>query len=57
MDNTFSYMPGFGNEFSSEALPNALPSHNSPQHPPYQLYTEQLNGTAFTVPRKSNQKW
>jgi len=43
---------GFGNTFSSEALPGALPvGQNSPQRTPYGLYAEQLSGTAFTVPR------
>ena len=46
------YLSGFGNEFSSEALPGALPvGQNSPQKVPYGLYTELLSGTAFTVPR------
>lgn len=47
-----SYLSGFGNQFSSEALAGALPAgRNSPQHPPYGLYAEQFSGTAFTVPR------
>ncbi|MFF7709908.1 homogentisate 1,2-dioxygenase [Pseudomonas sp. NPDC007930] len=46
------YQPGFANHFSSEALPGALPvGQNSPQQVPFGLYTEQLSGTAFTVPR------
>ncbi|MBA1235533.1 homogentisate 1,2-dioxygenase [Pseudomonas stutzeri] len=46
------YLSGFGNQFSSEALPGALPvGQNSPQKVPYGLYTELLSGTAFTVPR------
>src|SRR5262245_11200768 len=46
------YQSGFGNEFSSEALPGALPvGQNSPQKVPYGLYTELLSGTAFTVSR------
>jgi len=51
------YMSGFGNEFASEALPNALPKgQNSPQLCPYGLYAEQLSGTAFTAPRSHNQR-
>ena len=51
------YMSGFGNHFVSEALENALPKgQNSPQVCPYKLYAEQLSGTAFTAPRKSNQR-
>ncbi|MBB4864783.1 homogentisate 1,2-dioxygenase [Pseudomonas nitritireducens] len=47
-----AYQSGFGNEFSSEALPGALPvGRNSPQQVPFGLYAEQLSGTAFTVPR------
>jgi len=46
------YQPGFGNEFSSEALAGALPrDQNTPQVPPLGLYIEELNGTAFTAPR------
>ena len=43
------YMPGFGNDFETEALPDALPQGmNSPQRVNYGLYAEQLSGTAFT---------
>jgi len=43
------YMPGFGNDFETEALPDALPQGmNSPQKCNYGLYGEQLSGTAFT---------
>ncbi|WP_374442767.1 homogentisate 1,2-dioxygenase [Pseudomonas panipatensis] len=49
---SLAYQSGFNNQFSSEALPGALPSgRNSPQQAPYGLYAEQLSGTAFTVPR------
>lgn len=45
------YMPGFGNDFETEALPGALPQgQNSPQKCAYGLYAEQLSGTAFTAP-------
>ncbi len=51
------YQSGFGNEFATEALPGALPvGRNSPQRPPYGLYTEQLSGTAFTAPRGENRR-
>ncbi|MGH8127728.1 MAG: homogentisate 1,2-dioxygenase [Gammaproteobacteria bacterium] len=51
------YMSGFGNEFSTEALPGALPvGQNSPQKAPYGLYTEQFSGTAFTAPRHLNRR-
>lgn len=47
---TEGYMPGFGNDFETEALPGALPQGmNSPQKCNYGLYGEQLSGTAFTA--------
>src|SRR5688500_4887036 len=50
------YQSGFGNHFSTEALPGALPvGRNSPQRTPLGLYTEVLSGTAFTAPRAENQ--
>jgi homogentisate 1,2-dioxygenase len=52
-----AYQSGFGNSFSSEALPGALPvGQNSPQRCPYGLYAEQLSGTGFTAPRASNRR-
>ena len=49
---TPGYMPGFGNDFETEALPGALPQGmNSPQKCDYGLYGEQLSGTAFTAER------
>ena len=51
------YQSGFGNTFSTEALPGALPvGRNSPQRCPYGLYAEQLSGTAFTAPRADNRR-
>lgn len=51
------YMPGFGNDFETEALPGALPiGQNSPQRCPYGLYAEQLSGTPFTAPRQTNKR-
>ncbi len=48
---TPGYMPGWGNDFETEALPGALPQGmNSPQKVNYGLYAEQLSGTAFTQP-------
>ena len=55
--STLQYQTGFGNEFATEALPNALPqSQNSPQKVAYGLYAEQLSGTAFTAPRHQNRR-
>ncbi|GHC79244.1 homogentisate 1,2-dioxygenase [Streptomyces flavofungini] len=52
-----SYLTGFGNEHSSEAVPGALPhGRNSPQRAPLGLYAEQLSGTAFTEPRAHNRR-
>ena len=51
------YQSGFGNEFASEAQPGALSlGQNNPQTPPLGLYTEQLSGTAFTVPNARNRR-
>ncbi len=51
------YQSGFGNEFASEAEKGALPlGQNNPQQPPLGLYTEQLSGTAFTVPNDRNRR-
>jgi homogentisate 1,2-dioxygenase len=48
---TAHYMPGWGNDFETEALPGALPQgRNSPQRCAYGLYAEQLSGSAFTRP-------
>jgi len=54
---TRSYMPGFGNDFETEALEGALPQgQNSPQRCPYGLYAEQLSGSPFTAPRSTNER-
>lgn len=51
------YMPGFGNDFETEALLGALPrGRNSPQKVNYGLYGEQLSGTAFTAPAHQNER-
>ncbi len=52
--DALEYQVGFANYFATEALPGALPPHNSPQRCPYGLYAEQLSGTAFTAPRAAN---
>jgi homogentisate 1,2-dioxygenase len=57
MATSLEYLPGFGNEFATEAMAGALPpTRNSPQKNPYGLYNEQLTGTAFTAPRGAN-RW
>jgi homogentisate 1,2-dioxygenase len=51
------YMPGFGNDFETEAVEGALPiGQNSPQRCPYGLYAEQLSGSPFTAPRVANER-
>ncbi len=50
-----AYQSGFGNTFSTEAVPGTLPvGQNSPQRGPRGLYAEVLSGTAFTAPRAEN---
>jgi homogentisate 1,2-dioxygenase len=50
-------MPGFGNDFETEALEGALPQgRNSPQRCAYGLYAEQLSGSPFTAPRGTNER-
>ena len=56
-NSALSYMTGFGNEFETEALPNALPKGQfNPQRVNYGLYAEQFSSTAFTAPRAHNRR-
>ncbi|EKM57782.1 uncharacterized protein PHACADRAFT_251625 [Phanerochaete carnosa HHB-10118-sp] len=56
-DDPYRYQVGFGNAFTSEAIPNVLPiGQNMPQKNKYELYTEGINGTTFTAPRAQNQQ-
>ena len=49
---TEGYMPGFGNDFETEALAGALPQgQNSPQKCAYELYAEQLSGCLLYTSR------
>lgn len=49
------YLQGFGNYHHTEAVEGALPKNqNSPQQCAFNLYAEQLSGTAFTRPRHQN---
>ena len=51
------YLSGFGNQFSSEAVPGTLPQgRNSPQRVAKGLYAELLSGSAFTAPRAENRR-
>lgn len=46
-------LTGFGNIHQSEAVKGILPeTQNSPQNLPYDLYAEQISGSAFTRERK-----
>ncbi len=55
--DVLNYLSGFGNQFETEALPGALPiGRNSPQRCAYGLYAEQLSGSPFTAPRKTNER-
>jgi homogentisate 1,2-dioxygenase len=55
MTASLSYLSGFGNEHSTEAIAGALPQgRNSPQQAPLGLYAEQVSGSAFTAPRADN---
>ena len=50
-----TYLSGFGNEHSTEAVAGALPQgRNSPQRVAFGLYAEQVSGSAFTAPRAEN---
>ncbi|KAK4705980.1 homogentisate 1,2-dioxygenase, partial [Phenoliferia sp. Uapishka_3] len=56
-EDPYTYQPGFGNSFASEAIPGCLPiGQNSPQKVKFGLYAEQLTATAFVAPRATNQK-
>jgi homogentisate 1,2-dioxygenase len=57
MSDELRYMTGFGGHFETEAVEGALPKgRNSPQRPPFGLYTEQLSGSSFTSPRHENRR-
>ncbi|MSR15206.1 MAG: homogentisate 1,2-dioxygenase [Gammaproteobacteria bacterium] len=57
IDDPFSYIGGFGNEHSSEAVAGALPvGQFSPQRTPFGLYPEKISATAFTAPRHENRR-
>lgn len=57
MKDSVTYQTGFGNTFESEAVEGSLPKgRNNPRKVPFDLYTEQISGTAFTSPRHVNQR-
>ncbi|KIY48782.1 putative homogentisate 1,2-dioxygenase [Fistulina hepatica ATCC 64428] len=52
-EDPYRYQVGFGNRFASEAIPGTLPfARNTPQKCKYDLYSEQLNGSAFISSRQ-----
>lgn len=54
---SLTYITGFGNEHSTEALTGALPvGRNMPQRPAYGLYTELFSETAFTELRANTRR-
>jgi homogentisate 1,2-dioxygenase len=54
---SLTYMAGFGNEHSSEALPGALPiGQNQPQRPAYGTYVELLSVTGFVEIRQNTRR-
>jgi homogentisate 1,2-dioxygenase len=55
MNDRYRYQNGFGNHFSSEAVPGSLPhGQNSPQKVAHGLYAEQLSGSSFLALRHEN---
>jgi homogentisate 1,2-dioxygenase len=55
--DTLIYQMGYGNEFATEAVKDALPKlGNTPLRAPHGLYAEQVSGTSFTTPRVHNRK-
>ncbi|EJP61418.1 homogentisate 1,2-dioxygenase [Beauveria bassiana ARSEF 2860] len=51
-NDPYSYTTGFGNRFISQALPGVISwSQNTPQKVKYDLYSEQLNGSAVNAKR------
>ncbi|KAI0346063.1 homogentisate 1,2-dioxygenase [Trametopsis cervina] len=56
-DDPYTYQVGFGNSFTSEAIPGGLPvGQNTPQKHKWGLYPESLNGTPFTNSRETNER-
>ncbi|QYS97887.1 Homogentisate 1,2-dioxygenase [Trichoderma simmonsii] len=58
-EEKYAYQNGFQSYHETAAIEDALPiGQNSPQKPPFGLYSEKLSGTAFTAPRSENlQSW
>lgn len=56
-NDPYKYQAGFGNSFSSEAVPGTLPQgQNSPRNVRLGLYAEQITASAFVAPRQANKK-
>ncbi|KAK2025125.1 homogentisate 1,2-dioxygenase [Colletotrichum zoysiae] len=56
-NDPYTYQPGFGNSFESEAIAGTIPrGQNSPRSIRYGLYAEQITGSSFVAPRHANKK-
>jgi homogentisate 1,2-dioxygenase len=56
-NDPYKYQEGFGNHFSSEAVPGTIPQgQNSPRNVRFGLYAEQMTASAFVAPRNANKK-
>ncbi|KAF4763196.1 hypothetical protein HAV15_001547 [Penicillium sp. str.  len=56
-NDPYEYQSGFGNAFTSEAIPGTIPhGQNSPRNVRFGLYAEQMTATAFVAPRHCNKK-
>lgn len=56
-NDPYDYMPGFNNNFASEAVPGTIPhGQNSPRKVRFGLYAEQMTASAFVAPRHLNKK-
>ncbi|KAL2855943.1 homogentisate 1,2-dioxygenase [Aspergillus pseudoustus] len=54
-NDPYQYQSGLGNHFESEAIPGTLPyGQNNPRVSRFELYTEQVTGSAFVTPRDKN---
>ncbi|CAP97147.1 Pc21g22500 [Penicillium rubens Wisconsin 54-1255] len=56
-NDPYEYQSGFGNAFTSEAIPGTIPQgQNNPRKVRFGLYAEQITATAFVAPRQCNKK-
>ncbi|KPM44064.1 Homogentisate 1,2-dioxygenase [Neonectria ditissima] len=56
-NDPYEYLPGFNNNFESEAIPGTIPrGQNNPRCVRFGLYAEQMTASAFVAPRYANKK-